>query len=214
MITSSMKKIGLTQRVTRVENYNERRDSLDQRWWPLINALGLVPIPLANLPAKDAADYAQSLDLSAIIITGGNSLQVDELECAPERDAFENALLAWALQTDRPVVGVCHGMQMINQYFGGSLTKLNNHVATRHIINFCGGWQQFNDREVNSYHDWGIITQNLGKDLKASAQHADDTVEAFLHIHKKVAGIMWHPEREAPYDADDIYLLKNLLGVS
>ncbi|MFI4955398.1 MAG: gamma-glutamyl-gamma-aminobutyrate hydrolase family protein [Gammaproteobacteria bacterium] len=210
-----MKRIGLTQRVTYIERYHERRDSLDQRWWGLINQLGFMPIPLPNLSAENAADYARSLNLDGIIITGGNSLPPDASDAAPERDAFETALITWALQEERPIIGICRGMQIINQYFGGILSPVQNHVAVRHVIEFCGHWQQFNAREVNSYHNWGIQLEHLGHDLYVTARHTDDssrqTIEAFQHLQKKVAGIMWHPERVAPYDPADIDLLRNLL---
>ena len=199
-----IKKIGLTQRTTYIDQYAERRDSLDQRWWPLIQALGYFPVPLAHLPANDVKDYAQALDLSGIIFTGG--------EATPERDVFEYALMDFARKEQLPIVGVCRGMQMINQYFGGTITPIQEHVGVRHRIEFCNGWQHFNSRTVNSYHEFGIFAENLAKDLQISAQHADGSIEAFVHSQQKIAAIMWHPEQENPSLTADIELLKGLLS--
>ena len=44
-----IKIIGVTQRVDYIENYNERRDSLDQNWYEFCNKLNLLPIPLPNI---------------------------------------------------------------------------------------------------------------------------------------------------------------------
>ncbi len=85
-----IKKLGLTQRVTYIEQYDERRDSLDQRWWGVVDSLGYIPVPLANVPAAQAKHYAEALGLTAIVLTGG--------EDDPTRDAFEFALIEWAIK--------------------------------------------------------------------------------------------------------------------
>lgn len=216
-----MKKLGLTQRVTYIEQYDERRDSLDQRWWALAQALDFMPIALPNLTPAEAANYVQALDLSAIIMTGGNTLafldptdsvNAQRNDLAPERDAFEWALMDWGIKQQIPMVGVCRGMQVINHYFGGTLVPMNGHIATRHDIQFCNQWEKLGSRTVNSYHGFGLFADNLADVLEATAQHEDGSIEAFMHSHEKIAGIMWHPEREKILSTDDIDLLKTLLN--
>ncbi len=198
-----MKKIGLTQRVTMIEKYNERRDSLDQRWWQLVEALGFIPVPLANLSGVQAAQYAKALDLSAIILTGGDADSA--------RDEFEFALLSWAIPQRLPIVGICRGMQVINHYLDGSLVSISGHAAVSHRIEFYGQWKNLRARDVNSYHNFGIYPDNLAKNLEATAMHKDGTIEAFTHTTEKISGIMWHPEREHPLIKADVTLLKGLL---
>jgi len=202
------RKLGLTQRVMLIDHYHERRDGLDQRWWFLSYALHYLPIPLPNLPAVDTAHYLDALNLSAIIITGGDSLH----SSAKERDTFELALISWAIKRRVPVVGICRGMQIINHYFGGSFVTVTEHVATKHHIEFYNDWKHLSSRNVNSYHHFGIYPENLAKDLSMTAQHADKSIEAFIHHNEKIAGIMWHPERETPLISTDIELLTGLLG--
>lgn len=199
-----IKKLGLTQRVTLVEQYGERRDSLDQRWWKLVEALDFIPAPLPNLPSFQVDHYLSAMDLSAIILTGGES--------DPARDSFENSLIQWAMDNKRPVVGICHGMQMLNQFFGGSLVPLTNHVAIDHPISFCNEWGSLSPRTVNSYHEYGLFDAQLAEPLEATALHADGSIEAFIHPKLKIAGIMWHPERETVIHEPDLDLLKGLLS--
>ncbi len=200
---SMNKKIGFTQRVTVVEQYHELRDSLDRRWWTVAETLGFFPVPLATLYASLAAPYAESLDLSAIILTGG--------EDNATRDAFEFALIDWAIDKNIPIVGFCRGMQIMNQYFGGTRVEVPGHKLTRHDIVFCNAWKETQSREVNSYHDFGIYTQQLASELIPTALHEDGSVEAFIHPAYKMAGIMWHPERELFINTEDMALLRSLI---
>lgn len=39
----------------------------------------------------------------------------------PERDAFELAILEEFLKTEKPILGICRGLQLANVYYGGTL---------------------------------------------------------------------------------------------
>jgi Predicted glutamine amidotransferases len=96
-------RLGLTQRVTIIEEYGERRDCLDQAWTTLLEEWGYQPVPLPNTIA-DVNTYLESLDLDGIVLTSGNDLAhlEDAIVPAPERDEFESAVLDWALDRSRP----------------------------------------------------------------------------------------------------------------
>jgi putative glutamine amidotransferase len=66
-----MRTIGLTQRVTVVPEYGERRDALDQRWSDFLSACGYLPVPLPNRP-HTAVALAQAAGVGGILLTGGN----------------------------------------------------------------------------------------------------------------------------------------------
>ncbi|EGR0766875.1 peptidase C26, partial [Vibrio parahaemolyticus] len=91
-----MKRIGLTQRVDVISNYGERRDAIDQKWCSLLLEMNMLPIPLPNISPSIAFNLFEQLSLDGVILTGGNSLShLDVLasDLAPERDAFELALI-------------------------------------------------------------------------------------------------------------------------
>src|SRR4051794_41479526 len=56
--------------------------------------------------------------LDGVLLTGGA-----DIGDVPERDTFELALAAAALEADIPVLGVCRGMQVMNVARGGTLIE-------------------------------------------------------------------------------------------
>lgn len=208
-----MNRIGITQRVERVESYAESRDCLDQRWWELLWQLGAVPVPLPNLPADRVDAALDRLDLQAVILSGGNDLcaiAADSPSASPLRDEFETGLVRRCLQLELPMLGVCRGMQMLNLYFGGSLAPVEGHIAVEHTIRARSDRYEL-PASVNSYHGWGVPPDQLAEDLEPLATDLDGNIEAFTHRQKKILGIMWHPERAAKPQPLDIQLMKQFL---
>ncbi|TDI36214.1 MAG: peptidase C26 [Acidobacteria bacterium] len=202
------KRIGLTQRVEIIPDYGERRDALDQNWTRLLRKLGFAPVPLMNaIPSNEVGSYLNELDLSGVILTGGNDIA--ELEGAqdpaPERDRFEASLLDAAIERGLPILGVCRGMQVVNLHEGGNLVRIDGHAGARHRVEWDG-----RILEVNSYHNFGI--GGLGDGLVATARSDDRSIEAFRHNARAIEGVMWHPEREKPFQEEDLSLLAKLFG--
>jgi putative glutamine amidotransferase len=198
--------VAVSQRVTVVPDYGERRDCLDQRWSDFLPACGLLPLPVPNQPAAALALVAAARP-AGLLLSGGNDLA--ELGGdAPERDATERALLIWAAEQAVPVMGVCRGFQMLAWCGGGTLAEVAGHVARRHAVTLADG----GGRTVNSYHRWGVATLPPG--WSATARAADGSIEAARDAAGRLQGVMWHPEREAAFDAADIDLFRNHFGGS
>ena len=107
-------KIGITQRVDKVDSYNEYRDALDQKMIDWVVDAGFIPIPIPNtLVDLDSSDESQprlggwlrELNINALILSGGN-----DIGNVPQRDLTENYLLAWAERNMVPVLGIGIGM--------------------------------------------------------------------------------------------------------
>jgi len=209
-----MKRIGITQHVENIITHKERRDCIDQRWSVLVNNLGYFPIPLSNINEKSVGKLVDILQLDAIILSGGNSITVldpSATDVAPERDFFEQELIKEALKRKMPIIGVCRGMQLLNLYFGGRLTPVQDHVACTHKLNIRPEYCKNIPEVVNSYHNWGIKSSDLATELKVMATDQQGNVEAFVHEKRSVLGVMWHPEREMPFKHKDIKLIKGFL---
>lgn len=195
-----MKKIVFTQRVEIIESYGERRDSADQHIADLIYACGFLPIPIMNKPEL-VSSFCEAVIPDGILFTGGNDL-VSFGGNAPERDETERRLIEYALEKEIPLLGICRGMQMIADYFGGALEKVDGHIRVNHPIEGA-----ISRKAVNSYHGMGI--KDVTAPLIAMAKSNDGIIEAIKHGTYSIAGIMWHPEREKSFPPEDIDLISN-----
>jgi N5-(cytidine 5'-diphosphoramidyl)-L-glutamine hydrolase len=198
-----MKTVAITQRVSVVPAYGERRDCLDQAWTKFLAACGLLPVLLPNV-TEAALALCEGDGIGGLVLTGGNDLAVLGGD-APERDAVENALLDLAERRRLPVLGVCRGMQVIQQRFAISLRRVEGHVAQRQVIRIDG-----ERKEVNSYHRFGAFDSQPPLEVWAVA--ADGVVKAIRHSAKPITGIMWHPERSAPFSPADVILFRRVFG--
>ncbi len=217
--------IGITQRVSVVPEHGERRDALDQAWLGFFSACNLYPLIIPNR-LTDPVAYAQKMGVEGIVLTGGNNLtdavktiknipvrnlpQCDDL--APERDLTEIELLNQSIENGWPVIGVCRGMQLLNLFHGGEIRSVENHVGLYHDLTAKEKieipFEITFDKQVNSFHDFGIHSSGMSPEFNILAQ-TDDVIEAFVHRKYPHMGIMWHPERNVNPSVNDINLFRN-----
>jgi gamma-glutamyl-gamma-aminobutyrate hydrolase PuuD len=129
------------------------------------------------------------------------------------RDRFELELLRGFAAANKPVLGVCRGMQLINVAYGGTLHQdleaagVASHAHRvadlydehAHDLEFvAGGWLQsiYGDAQrarVNSLHHQGV--KQLGAGLVVEAVSSDGVIECVRHQDQPfLLGVQWHPE--------------------
>lgn len=122
------------------------------------------------------------------------------------RDEAEFRLIEAYLRMEKPILGICRGHQVLNVFFGGSLTQhlptAGDHVPTKagdqaHETRALPGafpaelyGEEF---RVNSAHHQGIA--RLASVLEAVQWASDGVIEACRHREKPVYSVQWHPER-------------------
>jgi len=182
-----------------------------------INAIrdhGGMPLPI---PCTDDRELLiQYYDLvDAILIIGGMdyppSLYNEEIdphsEVMEELRAHSDMLMVeLAIQTQKPLLGICAGMQLLNIYFGGKLIQhipnLELHYGEKyHHIKIIDGIHLRKlfgeqDQRVVSNHHQGIDPKHIGAGLIVCAYSEDGSIEALEHRdYPNILGIQWHPER-------------------
>lgn len=178
-------------------------------------------IPLV-IPVGTETDVVQIAGLvDGLMMTGGNDpnplLFGQEPhpklgEVNPERDALELELARHFLYLNKPMLGICRGMQVMNIAVGGTLYQdLSQHkgeliqhnqdaprthpshyvhVEEGSLLHRIAGTDRIT---VNSYHHQAVW--DVAPSFTASGIASDGIIEAIeSRRHRFVIGVQWHPE--------------------
>ncbi len=214
-----------------LDRHKQVFDSISHDYVRFFDRLGIVPVLIPNA-IQDVGAYLAVFDIEGVILTGGNDISprlygqelTDRESISDDRDRIETALLQMAIQRDLPVLGICRGMQIINVFFGGSLTQdvkqdvgtAVNHVGHSHLnIVVDENIEKLLNASritVNSFHNQGVTPKSMARDLKAFAiSEKDGLTEGILHPVYPILGIQWHPERPGSSIDTDLCLIENFL---
>jgi putative glutamine amidotransferase len=174
----------------------------------------------------------------ALVLSGGVDVhpelyhQHTHYDHAPQtfnkaRDAFEIAAFQSALESGKPVLGICRGLQLINCILSGSLEqdlgKDLNKIHQAEGYDKAHGLTIYTDTllhqiinvqrsVVNSAHHQAI--KELGAGLKVNCSADDGTIEGFEweQPSKKpfLLCIQWHPERMFQFGLEQSPLSKTI----
>ena len=196
-MNEKIRRIGITLRIEHIEQYNEKRDAISHDWTKFLENFNSLPVFIPNT-LSSTKQFLEEMKLDGLIMSGGDN-KGDDIE----RDKTEQEIIELAVKHEIPLLGICRGMQVINDFFGGKLTVANDskHVAKYHNVELVdNNYRKFFDTErieVNSFHNNIIKNEMIGNDLQVFAlSENDETVEGFYHKNLPIIGVMWHPERE------------------
>ena len=177
----------------------------------------------------DEADLSRLFSLcDGLLLTGGHDVSPALYgeaplpvcgACCPERDRMESILLRLAMAENKPVLGICRGLQFMNAALGGSLWQ---DLPSQHPSGISHHGTPPYDRPVhavtvlpdtplsavlgesslpvNSYHHQAV--RELAPCLRPMALSPDGLVEAAWHPEMHFLwGVQWHPEFSFRTDA-------------
>ena len=179
--------------------------------------VGAGGIPMVLPPIVEIAEKVVGR-IDGLLLSGGSDLDpsyygeepVPELNVTvPKRDAFEMALVGYALKRGVPVFGICRGLQVLNVYQDLPSQLHPDLIAHRQQV---PKWQWSHEVEVdrnskvagimetgairvNSYHHQAI--KDLSGDLVAVAHSSDGVIEAAESPNlseRWLVGVQWHAE--------------------
>ena len=216
---------------------------MSQRYIVTLTNAGAIPwlIPLVD----DDTLRGVYEELDAVFLPGGADIDPRSYGAVPhprcdrtdrERDRVEVALAKWALEDDKPVLGVCRGMQLINIAAGGTLyqdiaeefpgaikhdyfpyggqTFARDFLA--HDVNVAEGTRLAQlvgagPLRVNSMHHQGV--RELGQGLVVTASAPDGLIEAIEGDGDRyLVAVQWHPEALTDHDARTRGLFTDFIG--
>ncbi|MBT5491331.1 C26 family cysteine hydrolase domain-containing family [bacterium] len=195
-----MKKVLMSMRVTEASNYNEKRNSIAFDYIEYFEKLGYL-VQLIPNNSKNINNYFDK-EVKVVVLTGGNNVNPklykseDKLtDVYIQRDITEKKLLKKAIKKDISVLGICRGFHFINIYYSGKIThNIKNHVNKNHKL--ISKKELLNSKKTNSFHNQGVSSDDLAKDLQVLAKSEDGFIEAFRYKKNKVLALQWHPERQ------------------
>ncbi len=203
-----------------------------------IRAAGGIPIVLPLY-----ADLAEINGLAGILdgflFTGGPDVSPELYgdtdrtgltKPCPERDALEAIVLNEALAADKPVLGICRGIQFINAALGGTLwqdlpsehpsgivhRQGKPYEAPTHTVTVSGPLKELlgkDELQVNSRHHQAV--RNLAPGLLPVAVSPDGLVEGVVMPKKRfVWAVQWHPEYLFRKDGSSLKLFRKFIEES
>ncbi len=192
------------------------------------------------LPITEDPDAMKAMmdAVDGILFSGGNDVDAAYFgertlgKCGPivpERDAQEAFLARYALEeTDKPILGICRGMQIINAALGGTLHQhlpdanymnhaldmyplhMETHTVTIQPGSLLAGIVETERLPVNSYHHMAVAAC---APLLTAVAHSEDGVIEAVELKEKeknrfFLGVQWHPE----FMASNSPVQKNILS--
>ena len=188
-----------------------------------LEGAGAIPVMLPL--TDDKAALRRLVDtLDGFLIAGGQdvspALYGEETkptckEICPERDAMESVLLRLLWGADKPVFGICRGLQILNAHLGGTLyqdllsehpSDVNHRMAApydraEHPVSLLRDAPLYtllgaDSIGVNSCHHQAVDPEHLGAGVRITGVAFDGSVEAVeIPGERMVLGVQFHPER-------------------
>jgi putative glutamine amidotransferase len=126
----------------------------------------------------------------------------------PIRDNRELEWISIALKNGQPIIGICRGMQLLNHYFGGTVSNIPEELCENHLND------SFEDDDDHSYRisQFHKVHGFDGNLLEVNSRHhqycssvahnfiithlgEDGLVEGIRDVKNKIWAVQWHPER-------------------
>jgi GMP synthase-like glutamine amidotransferase len=150
-------------------------------------------VKMNSASVSDASHY----DL--IILSGGHSYSVVNHEHLYAQE------LEIIRKSNRPILGVCLGFELIAHAFGGKLNHIGKSVHGLRELNFEANSSLMSNFNVTTFqvfesHKWAVESV---PDILEVLASSSDGIEIVQHVLKPIIGFQFHPEVNKKYSLGD-----------
>ena len=206
--------MSIKPRIGITTSLEDGRQTLDLRYSQAVELAGGIPVIVPLIQSLDTArTFAELLD--GLIITGGPGITRGLIGTLPadlpavdyRRDRSDEFI--FRALTDRPILGICYGMQFANAMAGGTIyadvqAQLASDIhssdrgAGEHVIEIEWASRLYeilatSTLRTNTHHIQALA--DLGAGLRVTARATDGVIEAIESEDGRVLGTQFHPER-------------------
>lgn len=153
-------------------------------------------------PFNVSMDFIKNFGAKAIILSGGPCSVYEEGSPSVSEEIFELGL---------PILGICYGMQLICQLFGGEVKKAAKKEFGQFpvdIIDACSLFEGISSPTI-VLMSHGDSVAGIPEGYSITAKSENTPYCAIQHEEKQVYGIQFHPE--VVHSIDGLQLLSNFL---
>jgi GMP synthase (glutamine-hydrolysing) len=127
-----------------------------------------------------------------------------------EINATNSMIIRRCNSTDKPLLGICYGAEIIALTLGGSIRKMSSHVQGTIPLSLAKPNSLTGDKtSISAYESHSYCVARLPTNFQtlASSQYCEH--EIFLDAEKKIYGTQFHPEKSG---SDGLALLQNFVA--
>ena len=211
--------IGITSSLKRDQQGNASQ-TLDGHYPEAVAKAGGSPLILPMMTEREALQPVLER-IDGLLITGGPGIVEGLVGALPEdlppvderRARADSLAFELAQEEQKPVLGICYGMQFINARLGGTIygdvqkqLEKKAHspgrnggqrvdhdidlVPDTHLAALVDGVRR---TQVNSFHIQAV--EHIGQGLKINSRSEDGLVEGIESADGRIMGVQFHPER-------------------
>lgn len=125
------------------------------------------------------------------------------------------AAIGWALESKRPLLGVCLGLQAIGEYFGGDVVHAPAlmHGKTSQIEHDGSGIfsRLPSPFRATRYHSLCLDPKEIPEALSVTATSEDGVIQGIAHRDAEVHAVQFHPE--SVLTTEGHWIFRNFLDI-
>ncbi len=152
------------------------------------------------VPYREPLEQIKARKPQGIILSGGPASVYAEDAYHPDEGIWDLGL---------PILGICYGMQLITQHFGGEVVAADHHEygkAKLHIENEAGIFSGITDNEI-VWMSHGDKAERLPEGFEIIGSSENSPYAAIADGHRKVYAFQFHPE--VHHTVEGTKMLKN-----